>query len=182
MRKLRVFESISIDGYFTDTAGDVSWAHAGREDAEFADWISGNAGSGGELLFGRKTYQMMEAFWPTPAAAQQMPQVAKGMNAARKYIASRTIKPKWNNTFLLKAELIAAVRELKSSDGPSISVLGSGSVAAQLSEAHLVDEYQFVIVPVALGGGRTVFTKGCNLRLIEQRTFRCGNVVVTYAS
>jgi dihydrofolate reductase len=182
MRKLRVFESISLDGYFTDASGDMSWAHAGREDTEFADWISGNANSGGELLFGRKTYQMMEAFWPTPVAAQQMPQVAKGMNAARKYLASRTIEPTWHNTHLLEAELIQAVRDLKPSDGPDIVVLGSGSVAAQLGAAQLVDEYQFVIVPIALGGGRTVFTKGCKLRLLAQRAFRCGNVVVTYAS
>lgn len=182
MRKLRVFESISIEGYFTDTNGDMSWAHAGREDTEFADWVSGNASSGGELLFGRKTYQMMEGFWPTPIAAQQMPNVAKGMNSARKYVASKTIEPTWNNTDLLSGELIKAVRDLKSSDGPDITVLGSGSVAAQLGEAHLVDEYQFVIIPVALGSGRTVFTKGCKLRLLEQRAFRSGNVVVTYAT
>ena len=182
MRKLRVFESISIEGYFTDTNGDMSWAHAGREDTEFADWVSGNASSGGELLFGRKTYQMMEGFWPTPIAAQQMPNVAKGMNAARKYVASKTIEPTWNNTDLLSGELIKAVRNLKSSDGPDITVLGSGSVAAQLGEAHLVDEYQFVIIPVALGSGRTVFTKGCKLRLLEQRAFRSGNVVITYAT
>jgi dihydrofolate reductase len=182
MRKLRVFESISIDGYFTAASGDMSWAHAGREDAEFADWVGGNANSGGELLFGRKTYQMMESFWPTPVAAQQMPQVAKGMNAARKYVASRTLKPTWNNTHLLEPELIKAVRELKTSEGPDIALLGSGNVAAQLGEANLVDEYQLVIVPVALGGGRTVFKKGCNLRLLEQRAFRCGNVVVTYAT
>ena len=182
MRKLRVFESISIEGYFTDTNGDMSWAHAGREDTEFADWVSGNASSGGELLFGRKTYQMMEGFWPTPIAAQQMPNVAKGMNSARKYVASKTIEPTWNNTDLLSGELIKAVRDLKSSDGPDITVLGSGGVAAQLGEARLVDEYQFVIIPVALGGGRTVFTKGCKLRLLEQRAFRSGNVVVTYAT
>src|SRR5580692_4128589 len=109
MRKLRVFESISIDGYFADAAGDTSWAHQGREDPEFAEWVGANASSGGELLFGRKTYQMMESFWPTPGAAKQMPDIA---------------------------------------------VLGSGSIAAQLGEARLVDEYQFVVVPVALGGGR----------------------------
>ena len=182
MRKLRVFESISVDGYFTDASGDMSWAHAGREDAEFADWVSGNASSGGELLFGRKTYQMMEAFWPTPMAAQQMPAVAKGMNAARKYVASRTILPTWENTHLLKGDLLNAVRDLKASDGPDIALLGSGSVAAQLGEASLVDEYQFVIIPVGLGGGRTVFTKRRNLRLLDQRAFRCGNVVVTYAT
>ena len=182
MRKLRVFESISIDGYFTDASGDMGWAHAGRDDPDFTEWVGANASSGGELLFGRKTYQMMEAFWPTPAAAEQMPLVAKGMNAARKYVVSRTIQPTWNNTHLLKGDLVAAVRELKGSDGPGLSVLGSGSVAARLGEAGLVDEYQFVIIPVALGGGRTVFTKGRKLRLVDQRAFRCGNVVVTYAT
>jgi dihydrofolate reductase len=182
MRKLRVFESISVDGYFTDVQGDMTWAHAGRSDPEFAAWVGKNASSGGELLFGRKTYQMMESFWPTPLAAQQMPEVAKGMNAAKKYVASRTIRPAWSNTQLLTGDLATAVRELKASDGPGIAVLGSGSVAEQLSEAGLVDEYQFVIIPIALGGGRTVFAKRCPLRLIEQRAFSCGNVVVTYAT
>jgi dihydrofolate reductase len=181
MRKLRVFESISVDGYFTDANGDMSWAHAGREDAEFAGWVSSNAGSGAELLFGRKTYQMMEAYWPTPAAAEQMPQVAKGMNVARKYLVSRSIQPAWNNTQLLKGDPVKAVRDLKQTPGPDIAVLGSGSVAAQLGEASLVDEYQLVIIPVALGSGRSVFTRGSKLRLIDERSFSCGNVVVTYA-
>jgi dihydrofolate reductase len=182
MRKLRVFESISVDGYFTDANGDMDWAHLGREDAEFADWVSGNASSGGELLLGRKTYHIMEAFWPTPMAAQQMPAVAKGMNAARKYVASRTIQPTWNNAHLLKGDLLKTVGDLKASNGPDITLLGSGSVAAQLGEARLVDEYQFVIIPVALGAGRAAYTKRCNLRLIHHRGFRCGNVVVTYAT
>lgn len=182
MRKLHVFESISVDGYFCDASGDTGWSHAGREDDEFSAWVSQNASSGGELLFGRKTYQIMEAFWPTPMAAEQMPAVAKGMNAARKYVASKTIQPTWNNTHLLKGELVQAVRALKASDGPDLTVLGSGSVVAKLGEAGLVDRYQFVIVPVALGGGRTVFTKGRALRLVEQRAFRCGNVVVTYGT
>jgi dihydrofolate reductase len=180
MQKLQVFESISVDGYFTDRTGDMSWAHAGQDDPAFADWVSGNASSGGALLFGRKTYQMMEAFWPTPVAAQQMPIVARGMNAARKYVASRTVQPSWNNAQLLKGELIDAVRALKAESGPGITVLGSGSVAAQLGAAGLVDEYQFVIVPIALGGGRTVFDQPRKLRLAGQRVFRCGNIVVTY--
>ena len=82
MKKLRVFESISVDGYFVDAHGDINWAHEPGDDPEFANWVNGNASAGGDLLFGRKTYQMMEAFWPTPIAAQQMPVVAKGMNAA----------------------------------------------------------------------------------------------------
>lgn len=181
MRKLRVFESITVDGYFAGEDGDMSWAHGG-DDAEFAEWVAGNASAGGELLFGRKTYQTMASFWPTPLAAQQMPAVARGMNAARKYVASTTLQPTWNNTHLLRGELLAAVRELKASPGPDVAVLGSGSVAAQLGEAGLVDEYQLVIIPVALGAGRTVFTSRRKLRLLDHRVFRCGNVVVTYGT
>ncbi len=179
MRKLRVFESISVDGYFCDASGDMSWAHASRQDPEFAAWVGNNASSSGALLFGRKTYEMMLAYWPTPLAAQQMPVVAKGMNAATKYVVSRSLEPTWHNTTALRD--LEGVRRLKASEGPGIAVLGSGQLAAQLGEAGLVDEYQFVIVPVALGGGRTVFSVRRDLRLIDQRTFKNGNVVVTYA-
>ena len=114
-------------------------------------------------------------------AAQQMPIVAKGMNAAKKWVASKTIEPKWNNSHLLTGDLIEAVRSLKKSEGPNLTVLGSGEVAVALGDADLVDEYQFVIVPIALGGGRTVFGSRRTLRLIEHRVFRCGNVMVTHA-
>jgi dihydrofolate reductase len=73
------------------------------------------------------------------------------------------------------------VQKLKQTSGANIAVLGSGSIAALLGEAGLVDEYQFVMIPVALGGGRTLFTKGNKLRLVDTRSFRCGNVAVTYA-
>lgn len=177
MRKLRVFESISIDGYFTDAHGDMSWAHS--MDPEFLDWVGKNASGGGELLFGRTTYEQMVSFWPTPMAAQQMPVVARGMNEAKKYVVSKKLEPSWQNTTAIR-DLVSGVRALKASEGPNIAVLGSGSIAAQLGEAGLVDEYQFVIIPIALGAGRTVFTAKRNLKLIEQRAFKNGNVAVTY--
>lgn len=182
MRKLRVFESISVDGYFTDAKGEIGWAHVGQDDPEFRKFVGGNATSDGELLFGRKTYQMMEAFWPSPAAAQQMPDVARGMNAAKKYVISRTIRPEWTNTELLEGDPIEAVRKLKASPGPDVTILGSGEIAAQMSAAGLINEYQFVIVPVALGAGRTIFMKDRKLRLVEHRAFPGGNIVVTYAA
>jgi dihydrofolate reductase len=178
--KLRVFESVSIDGYFADRDGGIAWAHA-HEDPEFRAWVQSNAGGGGTLLFGRVTYEMMNAFWPTPAAAAQMPEVARGMNAARKLVASRTIRPTWTGSELIEGDLVDAVRALKAKDGPGVTVLGSGSVAAQLGAAGLVDEYQLVVVPVVLGAGRTIFTRGAALRLVEHRAFPCGNVVLTYA-
>lgn len=108
----------------------MSWAHEVQDDPEFADWVNANASGDGELLFGRKTYEMMAAFCPTPMAAQQMPVVAKGMNARKKYVVSRTIRPAWNNSYLLEGDLTSSVRALKAGDGPGIAVLGSGSVAA----------------------------------------------------
>lgn len=181
-RKLTVFESISVDGYFADANNGMDWAHYGRDDPEFAGWVGANANSGSELLFGRSTYEMMASFWPTPAASTHMPDVAKGMNAVRKYVISRTLQPTWNNTHRLKGELVASVGKLKQTAGPDITILGSGSVAAQLGAAGLVDEYRFVIIPVVLGGGRTVFNSGRPLRLISHRIFACGNVVLGYAA
>lgn len=186
MRRLRVFESISIDGYFADAGGGMQWAHRAEADAddEFTAWVGENAsrGAGGGLVMGRVTYDMMAAWWPTDAAKRAMPTVAAGMNAATKYVASRNARfaPRWENCVRLDGDAVAAVRALKASAGPDLAVLGSGGLAAQLGAAGLVDNYQFVILPVALGGGRTVFSRGAPLSLVDQRVFRCGNIVVTY--
>jgi len=66
MRKLIVFNQVSLDGYFTDADGDMSWAH--KQDAEWNAFVAENARSGGELLFGRITDELMKSYWPTPAA------------------------------------------------------------------------------------------------------------------
>jgi len=104
------------------------------------------------------------------------------MTEGRKYVASRTITPRWNDTHLLKGGLVEAVRALKQQEGAGLTLLGSGNVATQLGEAGLVAEYQLVVLPIALGKGRTVFTKPETLRLTDHRAFKCGNVVLTYAT
>ena len=78
MRKLIVFNNVTLDGYFADRNGDMSWAH--RQDAEWNAFVGGNASGGGALLFGRVTYELMASFWPTPAAMERAPVVAEGMN------------------------------------------------------------------------------------------------------
>ena len=78
MSKLVAFSIVSLDGYFTDAHGDSSWAH--RPDPEWDDFVAGNARQRSTLLFGRVTYQQMASFWPTPAALEMAPDVAKGMN------------------------------------------------------------------------------------------------------
>ncbi|MEO6981132.1 MAG: dihydrofolate reductase, partial [Mucilaginibacter sp.] len=71
MRKLTVFNHISLDGYFVSANGDMSWAHRGSDDPEYQAFVSGNASGDSEMLFGRLTYDMMNSFWPTPVAHQQ---------------------------------------------------------------------------------------------------------------
>jgi dihydrofolate reductase len=182
MRKLSVFNSVTVDGYFTDQNGDMSWAH--QQDPEWNEFVANNAKSGGELLFGRITYDMMVSFWPTPAAAQMFPDVAKGMNESPKVVFSRTMdKASWNNTRLFKGDLENEVRKLKSESGDGLVVLGSGQIVSQLAEAGLVDEYQIALNPIVLGQGRTMFagvTNKLNLKLTNSRSFKNGNVLLTY--
>jgi dihydrofolate reductase len=182
MRKVHTFTSVSLDGFFTDANGDMSWAH--RRDEEWNAFASGNAGGDGELLFGRRTYDMMASFWPTPQAAQMLPEVAAGMNRTRKYVVSRTLgKADWQNTALLKGDLVAEIQKLKAGAGPDVVVLGSGSIVSQLTQARLIDAYQIVVIPVVLGHGRTLFETvrdRLDLKLTKSKSFTNGNVVLWY--
>ena len=182
MRKLRSYTSISLDGFFTDANGDMSWAH--KRDDEWNAFTGSNAGGNAALLFGRVTYEQMKAFWPTPQAAQMMPEVAAGMNRMPKYVVSRTLDAAdWQNTTLLKGDLVREMQALKGSDGPDLVILGSGSVVSQLTEARLIDEYQLVLTAVALGKGRTPFQTLGDRRpftLKKTRSFTNGNVVLWY--
>jgi dihydrofolate reductase len=182
MRKLIVFNNISLDGYFVDGRGDMSWAH--KQDPEWIEFISGNANPGGALLFGRVTYDLMSRYWPTPLALQNNASVAEGMNNCPKVVFSRTMaQAEWNNTTLIKTDIAAAVRKMKSEPGPGMAILGSGSIVAQLAPEGLIDEYQIVVNPIALGSGRTLFQgmeSKLKLKLTNTRAFANGNVVLYY--
>ena len=186
MRRLGVFNQISLDGYFTDAQGDMSWAHRenDRPDPEWDAFGNENASGGGVLLFGRVTYEMMAGFWPTPAAFEAQPVIAKQMNSLEKIVFSKTLdRATWENTALIKSDIEREVRRLKAEDGPDMVIMGSGTVVSQMARADLIDSYQFVVVPVVLGGGRTLF-EGIEgrfeLERTDSRTFDNGNVVVTY--
>jgi len=183
MRKLMVFNNISLDGYFTDGNGDMSWAH--NQDAEWTQFSSDNASSGSsELLFGRVTYEMMASFWPTPQAQAALPAVAEVMNSRPKLVFSRTLKKAdWENTRIVDADAVSEVRKLKGLAGPDMVVMGSGSIVAQLSEARLVDSYQLVLHPLIIGSGRTLFegvAHKLELKLDKTRAFQNGNLVLWY--
>lgn len=184
MRKLVVFNHVSLDGFFTDARGDMSFAHKDPADAEWNAFVAGNASSNGMLLFGRVTYDMMAGFWPTPMAAQMMPEVAAGMNAMPKAVFSRTMsKAAWQNTTLLKGDLADVVRRLKAAPGPDMTILGSGTIVSQLTQLRLIDAYQIVVNPVVLGRGRTMFdsvTERAPLTLTGTRAFGNGAVLLNY--
>jgi dihydrofolate reductase len=186
MTRLNMFNSISLDGYFTDSSNDMSWAHAGSEDKEFQDFVAGNAKGTNALVFGRVTHEMMAAFWPTPAAAQAMPDVAKAMNAALKYVFSRRLKKAdWAGTTVLNGDPAQEIARLKRESGVDMTILGSGSIVKQLTAAGLIDDYQLLVCPVILGGGRTLFegtTGKPVLKLANSRTFSNGKVFLHYTA
>jgi dihydrofolate reductase len=184
MPKLTVFNSVSLDGYFVDRNGDMGWAHNANPDAEWDAFVAGNARGGGLLVFGRITYELMAGYWPTPLAAQRDPAVAERMNVLPKVVFSRTLDGvSWPNTRLVKDGLVAEIRKLKAEPGPDMTILGSGTLVAQLTPARLIDAYQIVVVPVVLGQGRTLFD-GLPEKLSLQRTsfraFGNGNVLLCY--
>ena len=182
MRKVHVFNNVSLDGFFTDEKSDMSWAH--KRDEEWNAFAGSNAGGDGELLFGRVTYEMMAAFWPTPQAAQMLPDVAAGMNRMRKTVFSRTLdRASWQNTTLVKGDLVSEVKKIKQQPGPDLVIMGSGSIVSQLTQARLIDEYQIVLCPIVLGKGRTLFETvdgKIALTLTKTRSFKNGNVVLWY--
>ncbi|HMH22199.1 MAG TPA: dihydrofolate reductase family protein [Puia sp.] len=182
MRKLLVFNFVTLNGYFKGPNGDLSWnRQGGAEESEFA---AENAQSGNVLLFGRVTYEHMAGFWPTPQALKHAPALAEGMNKAEKIVFSRTLKKaEWNNTRLVKDNIVEAVRKFKQEKGNDMVILGSGSIVNQFAEEGLIDEYQFMVNPVALGDGTPLFKgirQSLNLKLVNTRTFKSGVILLSY--
>jgi dihydrofolate reductase len=182
MRKLIVFNFVTLDSYFEGPKkGDISWhRHGAEENAYAAEGLK----SGSTLLFGRVTYEMMASYWPTPAAIKNDPIVAAGMNKADKIVFSRTLKKaEWNNTRLVKDNIVEEVRKMKRMPGKDMTVLGSGSIVTQLAEQGLIDEYQIMVDPVVIGDGTPIF-KGIkhklDLKLTRTRTFQSGVVLLCY--
>jgi dihydrofolate reductase len=180
MRSLTVFNFISMNGYFKGANEDISWAHSRPENEYGAEMLK----AGDVLVFGRKTYEMMVQFWPTPEAMKTAPEIAEGMNQAEKIVFSRTLdKVEWSNARVMKGEMIDNIRELKQSDGPGLTVLGSGSIVNQFADAGLIDEFQMLIHPIALNQGTPILgdiKNNLELKLVNSKIFESGNVLLVY--
>jgi dihydrofolate reductase len=182
MRKLLVFNNVTLDGFIADANSDMSWAHS--QDPEWQAFVAGNAKGESQMLFGRKTYELMASFWPTPQAIQAMPNVAEAMNKAPKVVFSRTMsEAKWTNTTLVKGDPAAEVSRLKNEPGPGLVIFGSGTIVSLLAQEGLIDEFQVVVIPVVLGQGKSMFAgikDKLSLKLIKTRIFGNGNVLLCY--
>ncbi len=181
MGKLSSFQFLTLNGYYKGANNDTSWHQHGGEESDYA-----NEGlqSNSILLFGRTTYEMMAGFWPTPQALESMPEMARGMNASEKIVVSSSLqKASWNNSRIIKGNLEAAITQLKKESKKDITILGSGSIVRQLASAGLIDEYQVMIDPVALGQGTSLFegiSDQLDLQLIHHRVFNSGVVLLSY--
>lgn len=181
MGKLSVFNFVTLNGYFKGPKEDISWHRHGGEEAEFSE---NSLNSGNTLLFGRKTYEMMESFWTSQMASENFPVVAKGMNKSEKIVFSTTLKKaEWSNTKLVKKNIVKEIKKMKKIPGKNLTILGSGSILTQFAEQGLIDEYQIMVDPVVIPKGTSIF-KGIqstlSLKLTSTRTFKSGVVLLCY--
>ena len=193
MRKLIVSTFTSLDGVMQAPGGPTEdptgnftlggWQFAfGDAGMDLSDLsAAGFDGKDRELVLGRKTYEIFEAYWPYQPEDDP---IARTLNAAKKHVASRTLKSlQWNNSSLLGGDIVSAITALKVQPGLDLQIIGSGNLIQALQAASLIDEYNIWTYPVVLGRGKRLFENGarpCALRLVASKVSTTGVVMSTY--
>ena len=181
MRKLIMFNLVSLDGLFAGPSGEIDWHNV---DDEFHEFARAQLDSVDGLLFGRVTYQLMASYWPTPEAGAQAPSIATRMNSISKTVVSRTLATvDWSNTRLIKQDVQQEISNLKQQPGGDLLLLGSADLASTLTKLRFIDEYRIMINPVVLGKGQPLFKnvdQKLALKLLSTRQFLSGNVLLSY--
>ncbi len=174
---------VSLDGYFEGEDHDLSWHNV---DGEFNDFAHEQLRETGALLFGKRTYDLMAGFWPTPQAQAVDKETAAAMSALLKVVVSeKPFTPSWQPTKVITADVHDEITKLKSESGKSIAILGSNALCVSLMEAALVDEFRLMVNPVVIGKGTPLFAglaKRLKLNLIDSRVFKSGNVLDRYSN
>jgi dihydrofolate reductase len=196
MRRIVMFNWVTADGYFAGTSGDLDWVVPDEEQAQIAAKdISGFD----TVLFGRRTYEMFEAFWghvvvdnsgtvPDPHHAGRRSSehgtIAIALNNMAKLVFSTTLdRLTWRNSRLLHKLDPHEIKSMKEQRGKNLIVFGSGSVVSQLTRYGLIDEYQFIVCPILLGSGRQLLggvSRRLRLNLLEAKALRSGDVMLRY--
>lgn len=203
MRRIVMFNNVSVDMCFAAADGNLNWVvHDEEIDKESADSIPAID----TILFGRKTYEMFAGFWPhvleAPSSATSFASPARNphgpgqlspqqrefavmLNETPKVVFSRTLKElSWRPSRLVRELDPHAIEAMKREPGKDMVLFGSGSIVSQLTQHGLIDEYQLVVNPRLLGSGKLLFSavpKDVKLELLEARPFKSGNVMLRYA-
>jgi dihydrofolate reductase len=179
MRKLYMFNMVSLDGFFEGPDHDITWHNV---DMEFNEYAIAQLKLTDLLLFGRLTYELMASYWPTEAALKDDPVVADLMNSIPKIVFSRTLKTaEWTNTKLINENLLKEVLKLKNEYGKEIAIFGSADLADTFIHHGLIDEFRIIVNPVVLGAGTPLFKNSrINLKLLKTEVFKSGNVLLYY--
>jgi dihydrofolate reductase len=185
-----VLNHVSLDGVMQgpgsadeDTRGGFThggWAVA-NSDQVMGEWIGPiGAGTGGAMLFGRRSYEGMLSAWN-----RQGGPFKDALNAAHKYVVSRSASTKleWPNSTLLHGDIPAAVAQLKRDDDGQLLIMGSAELIHSLLPHNLIDEYRLAIHPLLLGGGVRLFSDDGDfhrLKLVDSRASTTGVILATY--
>lgn len=185
MRKIIVSEFITIDGVIEDPGGAENSPYGGWSFSYWNDeaekYKHEELFSSDALLLGRETYQGFAAAWPSMTDENGF---ADRMNSLPKYVVSNTLeKTEWNNSKIIKDNIIEEIQKLKEQPGQSIFIFGSGQLIHTLREHDLIDEYRLMVHPVVIGGGKKLFqdlAEQKSMKLVQTETFRSGIVVLVY--
>jgi len=190
MRKLIASAFASLDGIMQAPGGPEEdptggftlggWMFSYADDSmDISD--SGFDGRDRELVLGRRTYQIFEAYWPYQPKDHP---IAKTLNAAKKHVASRTLTElHWNNSTLLQGDVVKAIIALKGQPGPDMQIIGSSNLIQTLQAASLIDEYNVWTFPVVLARGKRLFSDAARpaaLRLVRSQVSDTGVVMSSY--
>jgi dihydrofolate reductase len=191
MRRIVAFDRVSAEGYFAAPDGGLDWV---VPEPELDRGAADSLGGADTILFGRRTYEMFESFWPHAldedphAPGRHSPEIramAVWINEAEKLVFSATrTEVTWRNSRLLPAFDPREIEALKQQPGKDIMLFGSGTVVSQLTEHGLIDEYQLIVAPILLGSGRPLVSSvpaRLRLELLEARAYPSGNVKLRYA-
>jgi dihydrofolate reductase len=177
MRKLFVSNLMSLDGFFETPDEKLDWFVV---DEEFTDYSDNMLQSVDTLLFGRKTYQVMAAYWPTAPSDK----VSEQMNRLAKMVFSKTLSgTEWNNSRVVRDNPASEIAKLKQQPGKDMVILGSAMLASCLLAQGLVDEYRIILNPVLLGRGNSLFRDVKHklaMKLKGTQSFRSGVTVLYY--
>jgi dihydrofolate reductase len=185
MRKIIVFNLVSVDGHFAGANGEIDWHNY---DEEMGEYSVEQLRSLGVLLFGKTTYELMASYWPTPDGIESEPVVAGIMNTIPKIVFSKTLKGVedgsiWKHVTVFHELRPEEILTLKEQEGGDIAIFGSGTIVQQLTNLGLIDEYRLVVNPLILGEGKPLFRDikdKLKLKLLSIRVFKNGNVLLCY--